>query len=503
MSRRRDAAELIAETRTALHGRLRAVAPYIDPTIDPGLSASAILHRLALSCKRSADARHAWLLYIAVCAVYPRATQLRDLRRRLSLEAEGSAMMAVLESTVNSATLPDVGSRSLTIIDEGTVVDVNFCATFEHNTGIQRVVRQTMPIWEARGEDLTFVAWIHDSTGMRTLTEVERDRVLHWNDRRHSAPHRREQHATEPETVVVPWNSRVFLPEVPFDSLCSALACMAEFSGNAVSLIGYDAIPLVSADGQLNEESERFANYLTVIKHARSVAAISESAAEEFRGFCDALNSQGLDGPSVVTIPLAVELPDETPPDDSDHDRPMVLCVGSHEPRKNQEAVLHAAELLMGEGHDFEMVFVGGGSARVLHEFDRRVHELTKRGRRIRSMRRARDRELLELYRRARFTVFVSLHEGYGLPVAESLAHGTPVLTSNFGSLSEIARYGGCLVVDPRDDLAVIEGFRALLADDELIERLRAEAAAIVPRPWSTYATELWHFVRESKALVS
>jgi glycosyltransferase involved in cell wall biosynthesis len=88
--------------------------------------------------------------------------------------------------------------------------------------------------------------------------------------------------------------------------------------------------------------------------------------------------------------------------------------------------------------------------------------------------------------------VFPSLHEGFGLPVAESLALAVPVVTSNYGSTAEIAREGGCLLVDPRNDDAIAAAMRKLLTDDHLHARLLAECLARTPRSWADYADELW-----------
>jgi glycosyltransferase involved in cell wall biosynthesis len=287
----------------------------------------------------------------------------------------------------------------------------------------------------------------------------------------------------------------VLLAEVPLEELCAPIIAISQSSGNAVVAIGYDAIPLVSAEGQRNAESERFAHYLAALKHAEKVVAISESAADEFRGFVDALDAQGLKGPEVEAVPLAVEVSPRSrvaAHTSEATQRPLVLCVGSHEPRKNQEAVLAAGELLHREGLDFELVFVGGGSRTATSNFDERVARLHKEGFAITSHRRLADDELWNLYARARFTAFVSLHEGFGLPVAESLALGVPALTSNYGSLAEIAALGGCVTVDPRDDEQILDAMRTLLTDDALIARLRSEAAAIPSRGWKDYADELW-----------
>ncbi len=412
-------------------------------------------------------------------------------------------IVAALHSTVDLASREGGSLRTMRIESERTLVDVNFCATYDHNTGLQRVVRKTMPYWAQAGHPVEFVAWTHDGDGYRALSDEERERVLNWDERQKRTANsggrtsrRKARDAVQDgEVLIVPWRTMIVVPEVPFQHLCRKIAAAASLSGNVVSLVGYDAIPLVSADSQPLAESERFAHYLTIVKHAHLVVGISESASGEFAGFRRALTAQGLPGPQIATVPLAREAPLAPPKRARPESAPLVLCVGSHEPRKNQDAVLYAAENLHAEGLNFEMVFVGGGSRSAIHHFDSRVRSIRRRGFAVRSLRGTSDQELVELYDRARFSVFVSLHEGYGLPVVESLHHGTPVLTSNYGSLAEIARLGGCVLVDPRDDSQILEAMRRMLIDDELIGRLRGEADSIPERPWSVYAAELWNAI--------
>jgi glycosyltransferase involved in cell wall biosynthesis len=102
------------------------------------------------------------------------------------------------------------------------------------------------------------------------------------------------------------------------------------------------------------------------------------------------------------------------------------------------------------------------------------------------------DEELWQTLRAARFSVFLSLHEGFGLPVAESLACGTPCLTTDYGSTREIADGGGALVADPHDDRAIAEQMRRLLTDDDLVQELEEQARRRPVRTWDDYARELW-----------
>ena len=69
--------------------------------------------------------------------------------------------------------------------------------------------------------------------------------------------------------------------------------------------------------------------------------------------------------------------------------------------------------------------------------------------------------------------MYPSLYEGFGLPVVEAMACGTPVLTSRSSSLTEIAD-GAALLADPLDEAALADGLRALATDDALRADLRA-----------------------------
>ena len=65
-----------------------------------------------------------------------------------------------------------------------------------------------------------------------------------------------------------------------------------------------------------------------------------------------------------------------------------------------------------------------------------------------------------------------ALYEGFGLPVLEAMASGTPVLTSNVSSLPEAAGEAA-LMVDPTDSEAIAGGLRQLLTDRSLRQELR------------------------------
>lgn len=471
----------------ALARRLRVVAPHLGVTGLPDASHGVLLAALADEVADRPSRARIWLLATAVAGGFPLAAEVDAIERGLRLAAPGTALGAVLSGVARTASAQRSDDLDLEVVAGGVLADVEFCAKSPHNTGIQRVVRSTMPHWADR-PDVELVAWSDDITGYRRLTAGQRRMVLEW----HSGM-QPDSEAPEP-VLIVPWGAEIVVPEVPAAHLLPRQAALARDSGNRMVLVGHDAIPIGSADSMVDEESDRFAHYLEVVKHSALVAANSETTAGEFLGFRDALLAQGLRGPRVATVPLPAELPAGIPVPEAprERQRPLVLMVGSVEPRKNQRAVLSAAQTLWDGGEDFELRVIGGGNSWYLAAFDREVRRLARAGRHVSVGRGLPDAEVAQAYRDARVVVFPSLQEGFGLPVAEALATGTPVVTTAYGATAEIARDGGCLLVDPRDENSIAAAMRRILGDDELHDRLAAEARGRRHATWAEYAAALW-----------
>ena len=485
----------MSDRLAALHQRLRATAEVLglDTSADdpetPELATSSLFGRLVDHVHAQPGSAELWLLMTALSGAMPDPDELVAGTRTRDLTDHGEFGSWLLESAYEAAGARGSAELEMEVVRDAVLVDVDFAARHELHTGIQRVVRETVPRWQ-QDHEITLVAWTEPGGAMRHLTDAEEDRVLRWADRRPGgwAVAATDEVRTAPPRMVVPWRCTVLLPEYPIPEHCPMLAALSLYAGSSVALVGYDCIPVISPELIHAGLPDRFVRYLQAVKHASRVAGISAAATREFRGFGDMLAAQGLPGPDVVECALPVEVPpgDGGPPTP----RPLVVCIGSFEPRKNQLAVLHASEQLWREGLDFELQFIGGGGYTT--EFDPLMVRLKAAGRRVRRRNAIPDAELWQTLRSARFSVFLSLHEGFGLPVAESLACGTPCLTSEYGSTREIADGGGALVVDPLDDLARAVQMRARLTEDALLDSLRQAALRRPPRTWDDYARELW-----------
>jgi glycosyltransferase involved in cell wall biosynthesis len=382
------------------------------------------------------------------------------------------------------------------VVADRVVVDTDYCAREDYNTGVQRVVRHVLPRWNHE-QDVVAVAHIDQRTAYRALAPREMARVFS-HDR--DVPIDLDAEKAFAHRLVVPWQTTVVWPEVSHPDTCRRLAGLAQYSGNQVGLVAYDMIPINSTHLRPFGEAGEFGQYLNAVKHAHRVAGISTSATSEFSGFAHMLSSQGLTGPRVVEVELAEDVGDHSVEDRSGPrpGRPVVLMTARRELHKNLRAGLHAAQRLWKEGLDFEVVMIGG-SGWAEAPIQKTVDRLQSDGHPLTTLGWIPDVEMWQLISDASFVVFTSLHEGYGLPVAEALACGTPVVTTNYGSQAEIGSKGGCLLVDPRDDAEITAAMRSLITDPSRLTRLRAEISARPRRSWDDYARQLWEFLVDGK----
>ena len=152
-------------------------------------------------------------------------------------------------------------------------------------------------------------------------------------------------------------------------------------------------------------------------------------------------------------------------------DRPFVLSVGTLEPRKNLGRLTRAFGRLRAQGRKEDLVLAGrNGWGR---EEVRRVADELGITANVRTLGYVPQTDLPALYALARVVAFPSLYEGFGFPMVEAMACGTPVLASNRSAMAELGR-DAALLVDPTDVGSIADGLAALLDDRPLRARLRA-----------------------------
>ena len=202
------------------------------------------------------------------------------------------------------------------------------------------------------------------------------------------------------------------------------------------------------------------------------------------------LSSVTVDRPSLEVITLGGDLrplkDDLSKQVNSICRNPYILYVSTIEVRKNHKILYRAYKELINAGRrDLpRLVFAGRQGWKVdslLAEIrlDRAVSGL------IITLENVNDSELSHLYRHALFTVYPSLYEGWGLPVAESLAHGKFCIASSTSSLPEV---GGEFVeyLDPCDLPSWVERLAYYFDNPEAIRDREVKIrSGYRPRTWS------------------
>ena len=88
--------------------------------------------------------------------------------------------------------------------------------------------------------------------------------------------------------------------------------------------------------------------------------------------------------------------------------------------------------------------------------------------------------------------VFPSLYEGFGIPILEAMATGTPVITSRDGAMAEVAG-SAALLVNPRDVAAISHAMRTISTDESLASSLRTAGLARASGfSWQSTAQATW-----------
>jgi glycosyltransferase involved in cell wall biosynthesis len=149
----------------------------------------------------------------------------------------------------------------------------------------------------------------------------------------------------------------------------------------------------------------------------------------------------------------------------------FILSLGVIEPRKNLTALLEAYKRLLDQGSPLRLV-IAGKKGWLYRGFFERLHELGLQDQVV-FPGFVPEADLPALFSAADLFLFPSLYEGFGLPVLEAMACGTPVVCSNTSSLPEIVG-DAAITLNPEDTGAWVMALDSVLESEDLRAELRA-----------------------------
>jgi glycosyltransferase involved in cell wall biosynthesis len=227
-----------------------------------------------------------------------------------------------------------------------------------------------------------------------------------------------------------------------------------------------------------------------VLAASRLVVAVSENTRR------DIVRVYGIDPARVQVVHSGCDADVFQPPPAPAAGPPYFLYVGNLLPHKNVLRLLDAFALLC-RRRPARLVIRGDARRGHGRHVLARVEALGL-GHAVSVVPYASEAQMRRLYGGAIGLVMPSLYEGFGLPVLEAMACGTPVITSGTSAMPEVAG-DAALLVDPQDSVGLAEAMHALATDADLREDLRVRGrrrAAVFT--WERTATELSRLLDEA-----
>lgn len=286
----------------------------------------------------------------------------------------------------------------------------------------------------------------------------------------------------------------------------------AHGAGLQVALLVHDLCPILCPELFPRQAALEFRDWLTrTMAFTDRYLANSQATAADLRAFLDA---HGSDAP-IDVMPLTqsrLVLPDtagsrtHAARDCRDRvdirqglsdsvaslsTRPYALAVGTLEIRKNLWALAQAWDRLRADTSlDMPRLVLAGRAGWLNEDFEKLMAATGNLGGWIRVVHGPTDAELDHLYRNSLFTVCVSLKEGWGLPIGESLGYGKTGVVSGVSSMPEV---GADMVeyCDPRSISSIEEACRRLVAEPDHRVALERRIAGARLRGWGDVADDL------------
>ena len=277
------------------------------------------------------------------------------------------------------------------------------------------------------------------------------------------------------------------------DGLQDCFQGLADDQGMQITQLVHDLIPVLTPEHLVEDFSQDFHDWLTTSTgYCSGYFANSHNTARDLEAFLD----QTGETRPIRTVPLAQAF-DKAPQGQvlrreiAELARtPFVLVVGTLESRKNIWRLAQAWQRLSEEaGLALPRLVFAGKRGWHIADFSDLMQATGNLGGLVQFADRPSDTELAWLYENCLFTAMVSLYEGWGLPIGESLAFGKTAVVADNSSMPEV---GGDMVAycDATSIDSIADAVRKLVAEPAHRETLEARIADTRLRTWDDVAAD-------------
>lgn len=199
----------------------------------------------------------------------------------------------------------------------------------------------------------------------------------------------------------------------------------------------------------------------------------------------DLIHHFGIDAAKITVTPLGVDacyfdvIPEEKRSETLQRyglQQDFFLFIGTLQPRKNVAHLLDAHAMLPLELQRRHPMVIVGRNGWGVDELLPRLRSLEASGT-VRWLDYVPQNDVIALLQSAAALTFMSLYEGFGLPIIEAFASNCPVIASNTTSIPEVA-HDAAILLDPNDAVALSEAMQRVLEDRDLIATLKKDGQA-------------------------
>lgn len=286
----------------------------------------------------------------------------------------------------------------------------------------------------------------------------------------------------------------VFYITSPFDSQCIKYK-PDWFEGVKTVALVYDIIPYIFKERYLSDEGgyNWYMGIIDFLRHVDRIQVISQSVKDDLVSYLDFPENRidviwGAVDKRYQEIDIEEDKKKELFDKFGIKDR-FIMCTGGDDERKNLAGLIEAYSKSGKDVVDkYQLVIVCKLSEGAVERYTELSKELGCEGRVVLTNF-VSNEELLYFYNLATLMAFPSTYEGFGLPVVEAWACGTPVLTSNNSSLVQLAG-DGAVIVDPFDVEDAARGIHYAMTECDLDELLQKGKEQLKRFQWDVVAKD-------------
>lgn len=275
-------------------------------------------------------------------------------------------------------------------------------------------------------------------------------------------------------------------------TMCDQLAIHKDANGFQVNVLVHDAIPIVRPEFFGIGLPEVYSQFMfEVLTMASNVYAISESTKKDIVDFCKEYN---IAEPKLTIVREGDSFTKQkhsVRPREISEISNYVLAVGSFEVRKNYQILYQAVKQAQLDNIDLPPIVIVGRNGWLANDLSFLIEQDLSVRNKLIHLKNVNDEELDWLYQHASFTVYPSIYEGWGLPIAESMFYGKFCIASNTSSMPEIA---GDLVeyVSPYDAVGWMKKMNKYYTDSDLLKnKTHRVATEYRATDWSETASSI------------